>query len=55
MQLNVKKNPNPKMRRFKLTFLPSRHTDGQKEHEKMYNKAIREMEIKTIMNYQWLE
>ena len=25
--------------RFKLTFLPSRHTDGQKEHEKIYNKA----------------
>ena len=28
-----------------------RHTDGQEAHEKMFNIAIREMQIKTVMRY----
>ena len=40
MQLNIKKKkqPNQKMgRRSKQTFHQTRHTDGQKAHEKMLN------------------
>ena len=33
------------------TFLQRRHTDGQEAHEKMFNIAIRQMQIKTTMRY----
>ena len=48
-----KKHLNQKMsRRPKQTFLQSRHTDGQKVHEKMLNLTnYQKMQIKTKMGY----
>ena len=40
-----------KKKSHSYTFLQRRHTDGQEAHEKMFNIAIRQMQIKTTMRY----
>ena len=55
IQLSIKKQTTQttqflKMRRPEQTF-SQRYTDSQKAHEKIFNIANREMQIRTIMRY----